>query len=92
VCPLQLKITQHYTKVKKKKKSHGYQDCLYPILIAVIPKVCWTCGNAVWETTARQLAECEYKMILANISIQVLASWHVWAKYDNLLLTVDVTK
>jgi hypothetical protein len=29
------------------------------------------------------------KMILANISIQILAilaSWHVWAKYDNLLL------
>jgi len=44
---------------------------------------------AVWETTARQLARCECKMILASISIQVLAilaSWHVWANYDNLLL------
>jgi hypothetical protein len=44
---------------------------------------------AVWETTARQLAKCECKMILVSISIQVLtilASWHVWAKYDNLLL------
>ena len=50
----------------------------------------------VWETTARQLAKCEYKMILASIPIQVLAilaSWHVWAKYDNLLCSqVDVTK
>ena len=90
--PIAIENNTTLYKSKKKKKSHGYQDCLYPILIAVIPKVCWTCGNAVWETTARQLAECEYKMILANISIQVLASWHVWAKYDNLLLTVDVTK
>jgi hypothetical protein len=45
---------------------------------------CWNL-----ETTARQLAKCECKMILASISIQVLAilaSWHVCAKYDNLLL------
>jgi hypothetical protein len=44
---------------------------------------------AVWETIAHQLAKCECKMILASISIQVLAilaSWHVCAKYDNLLL------
>jgi hypothetical protein len=42
---------------------------------------------AVWETIAHQLAKCECKMILASISIQVLAilaSWHVCAKYDNL--------
>jgi hypothetical protein len=43
----------------------------------------------VWETTARQLAKSKYKMILASISIQVLtilASSHVWVRYDNLLL------
>jgi hypothetical protein len=36
--------------------------------------------RTVWETTARQLAKCECKMILASISVQVLAilvSWHV---------------
>ena len=40
----------------------------------------------MWETIARQLAN---KMILQSISVYVLAiraSWHVWAKYDNLLL------
>ena len=45
--------------------------------------------EAVWEITARQLAKCECKMILASISMQVLAilaSLHVCVKYDNLLL------
>jgi hypothetical protein len=41
----------------------------------------------VWETIARHLAN---KIILQSISVYVvaiLASWHVWAKYNNLLLT-----
>ena len=44
--------------------------------------------NTVWETTTRQLTKCKCKMILASISIQVLAilaSWHVCVNYDNLL-------
>jgi hypothetical protein len=42
----------------------------------------------VWETTARQLAKCECKMIFGEYfsPSTILASWHVWAKYDNLLL------
>lgn len=43
----------------------------------------------VWETTTRHFIKCECKMILASISIQVLvilASWHVWEKYVNILL------
>ena len=45
--------------------------------------------KTVWENTARQLTKSECKMILPIISIQVLAilaSSHVCARYDHLLL------
>lgn len=45
--------------------------------------------RAVWETTTCQLAKSECKIILPSISIQVLAilaSSHVWVRYNNMLL------
>jgi hypothetical protein len=63
--------------------------CGHNRFYAVIFILVFLVNNAVWKITARQLAKCECKMILASISIQVLAilaSWHVCAKYDNLLL------
>ena len=51
--------------------------------------------EAVWEITARQLAKCECKMILASISMQVLAilaSLHVVWNTIIYGSPVDVTK
>jgi hypothetical protein len=56
---------------------------LYPTgTLTITPPMFLQCGKP-------PLAKCKCKMILASTFSQVLAilaSWHVWAKYDNLLL------